>query len=90
MGERTVTKVPSAGPAARSNLRPLSTSTGSLPNHQRWFVEEDLKLMKNRLTVENWSGKSLEAVQQDFHAKIFAKNLTLAQGRYPDLAGKNR
>jgi len=52
--------------------------------HQRWFVEEDLKLMKNRLAMENWSGKSLEAVQQDFHAKTFAKNLTLALAHHSE------
>lgn len=42
---------------------------------QRWPVEEDYKAMKSRLEVENWSGKSVEAVYQDFHATIFAKNL---------------
>lgn len=52
--------------------------------HQRWFVEEDLKLMKNRLVVENWSGKSIEAVHQDFYAKIFAKNLTLALAHHSE------
>lgn len=56
--------------------------------HQRWFVEEDLKLMKNRLSVENWSGKSLQAVQQDFHAKIFAKNLTLALAHHFEPRGQ--
>ena len=42
---------------------------------RRWPVEEDYKAMKSRLEVENWSGKSVEAVYQDFHATIFAKNL---------------
>jgi hypothetical protein len=42
---------------------------------RRWSVEEDYKAMKSRLEVENWSGKSVEAVYQDFHATIFAKNL---------------
>ena len=51
-------------------------------------MEEDLKLMKNRLSVENWSGKSLEAVQQDFHAKIFAKNLTLALVHHSEARGQ--
>ena len=44
--------------------------------HQRWPVEEDYKAMKHRIQIENFSGKSLESVYQDFHAKIFAKNLT--------------
>ncbi len=44
--------------------------------HQRWPVEEDYKVIKSRTEVENWSGKSVWACYQDFHAKIFTKNLT--------------
>jgi len=42
---------------------------------QRWLIEEDFKAIKSRLEVENWSGKSVESIRQDFHATIFAKNL---------------
>lgn len=44
--------------------------------HLRWPVEEDYKAMKSRIEVENWSGKSVLAIYQDFHAKVFTKNLT--------------
>jgi len=44
--------------------------------HERWPVEEDYKVMKSRVEVENWSGESVLAIYQDFHAKIFTKNLT--------------
>jgi hypothetical protein len=44
--------------------------------HCRWPVEEDYKVMKSRIEIENWSGKSVLAVYQDFHAKVFTKNLT--------------
>jgi hypothetical protein len=44
--------------------------------HDRWPVEEDYKAMKSRMEVENWSGESVSAVYQDFHAKVFTKNLT--------------
>lgn len=44
--------------------------------HCRWPVEEDYKTMKCRLQIENFSGKSTLSVYQDFHAKIFSKNLT--------------
>lgn len=44
--------------------------------HCRWPVEEDFKTMKCRLQVENFSGKSALSVYQDFHAKVFSKNLT--------------
>jgi hypothetical protein len=44
--------------------------------HLRWPVEEDYKVMKRRIEVENFSGKSVLSVYQDFHAKVFSKNLT--------------
>jgi len=44
--------------------------------HLRWPVEEDYKALKYRLQVENWSGKTVQSVYQDFHAKCFSKNLT--------------
>jgi hypothetical protein len=31
--------------------------------------------LKYRLEVENFSGKSVHSVYQDFHAKVFSKNL---------------
>jgi hypothetical protein len=43
--------------------------------HLRWTVEEDYKTMKCRLELENFSGKSVLSVYQDFHAKVFTKNL---------------
>lgn len=45
---------------------------------ERWPVEEDYKSMKCWLEVENFSGKSVLSIQQDFHAKIVSKNLTSA------------
>lgn len=41
----------------------------------RWPVEEDYKMMKSRLEVENWSGQSVLAIYQEFHASVFTKNL---------------
>ncbi len=43
---------------------------------KRWGVEEDYKRLKHRIEIENFSGKSPESIYQDFHAKIFSKNLT--------------
>jgi hypothetical protein len=43
---------------------------------ERWSVETDYRRIKIRFEVENWSGKSVEAVCQDFHAAIFAKNFS--------------
>lgn len=44
--------------------------------HKRWPVEEDYKVMKTRVEIGNFSGKSVLSIYQDFHAKVFAKNLT--------------
>lgn len=44
--------------------------------HFRWGVEENYKHMKSRIEVENFSGKSVESIYQDFHAKVFSMNLT--------------
>lgn len=43
---------------------------------RRWAVEEAFKQLKCRLTAENFSGKSVLAVEQDFHARVLLMNLT--------------
>ena len=43
--------------------------------HSRWRVEEAFKRLKHRLALENTSGLTWLAAQQDFHAKILADNL---------------
>lgn len=44
--------------------------------HDRWPVEEDYKVMKCRIEMENFSGQSELSVYQDFHARVFSKNIT--------------
>ncbi len=44
--------------------------------HLRWPIEEDYKTVKYRLQIENFSGKTVHSVYQDFHAKMFSKNFT--------------
>jgi hypothetical protein len=39
--------------------------------HYRWNIEEAYKLLKSRLQLEAFSGKTALAVKQDFFAKIF-------------------
>lgn len=43
--------------------------------HYRWQEEEAYKLLKNRIEIENFSGKTAKAVKQDFHAKVFLMTL---------------
>ena len=46
--------------------------------HQRWGIEEGYKLLKERLDLEDFSGKTAKAVKQDFHAKILMMTLCAA------------
>ena len=39
-------------------------------------MKKTTKKMKSWIEIENFSGKSVESVHQDFYAKVFAKNLT--------------
>ena len=41
--------------------------------HQRWRIEECLKLLKCRLAVEHFSGELPDSVRQDFLAKVTVK-----------------
>ena len=43
---------------------------------QRWGVEEAYKTLKARLDVIHFSGKTVQAVQQDFYAKVLLITLT--------------
>jgi len=45
---------------------------------KRWPIEEKYKVAKCRIQIENFSGKSVEAIYQDFYAKLFTLNLTAA------------
>lgn len=46
--------------------------------HYRWNEEEAYKLLKSRIELEAFSGKTARAVKQDFHAKIFLMTLCAA------------
>lgn len=46
--------------------------------HYRWNEEEAYKLLKSRVELEDFSGKTARAVKQDFFAKIFLMTLCAA------------
>jgi len=46
--------------------------------HYRWNEEEAYKLLKDRIELEDFSGKTAKAVRQDFHAKVFLITLCAA------------
>lgn len=43
--------------------------------HYRWGIETYYGLLKSRLDLENFTGRSPEAVRQDVYATIFLNNL---------------
>jgi hypothetical protein len=50
--------------------------------HYRWNEEEAYKLLKCRIELEDFSGKTAKAVKQDFFAKVFLMTLCAAYA-YP-------
>ena len=60
--------------------------------HHRWGIEEGYKAVKCRAEIENFSGKSVHSVMQDFHAKIVTTNLTalLAHQAQSEVAATER
>ena len=62
---------------ATSLLDPKVYATDAFgPLYQkRWGVETYYHRLKSRLDLENFTGRSVEAVRQDFHAAIFLSNL---------------
>jgi hypothetical protein len=42
--------------------------------HQRWGIETFFHILKNRLSLENFTGNSALAVQQDFYVTMFLSN----------------
>jgi len=44
--------------------------------HKRWQIEEGYKRQKSWLEIENFTGKSVLSVRQDYHARILSLNLT--------------
>ncbi len=43
--------------------------------HQRWGIETYYGLIKSRLDLENFSGRSAEAIRQDLYSTIFLSNM---------------
>lgn len=44
--------------------------------HLRWQIEENYKFLKHVVEIEHFSGKSVQAIKQDFYARIFMANMT--------------
>lgn len=61
----------------------------------RWGVETYFDLLKNRLNLENFTGKTSESVRQDFYATILISNLETiytreANEKLEDRSAKNK
>ncbi len=59
--------------------------------HWRWNHETYHQMLKGRLDLENWSGKTLEAVRQDLQAAVLVSNLEslLSQEAQEQLTAQN-
>lgn len=51
------------------------TAEFALLYHCRWGIETYYFLLKSRLSLENFSGKTAESIRQDFHAAVLLANL---------------
>ncbi|MEN9021403.1 MAG: IS4 family transposase [Verrucomicrobiales bacterium] len=45
--------------------------------HERWAVEEGIKTAKCKIEVENWTGKTVHSVEQDFQARVVCQNIAV-------------
>ena len=43
--------------------------------HRRWRIETFFSVLKSRLNLENFTGKSVECIKQDFYATVFISGL---------------
>lgn len=59
--------------------------------HMRWNHETYHQMLKGRLDLENWSGKTVESVHQDLQAAVFVSNVEslLSQEAQEDLSAKD-
>jgi len=57
------------------NAQLYPTEEFAMVYHWRWGIETYYGRLKGRLDLENWSGKTEEAIRQDFHAAVFLSNL---------------
>jgi hypothetical protein len=55
--------------------------------HERWTVEEGIKTSKCKTEFENWTGKTVHSIYQDFYARVLCQNLAavLAAAAQPEL-----
>ena len=59
--------------------------------YKRWGIETYFHVLKSHLTIDNFTGKSVEAILQDFHSTIFVSGLEtiISAQANQQLAGKN-
>lgn len=52
--------------------------------HQRWFVEEDFKLLKKRVWVESFPAINPEAITHHYYATLLARNIAALLWFFPE------
>ncbi|MFT5191292.1 MAG: hypothetical protein ACI9DF_006047 [Verrucomicrobiales bacterium] len=46
--------------------------------HDRWTVEEWIKTTKCKIEMENWTGRTVHSIYQDFYARVLCQNLAVS------------
>lgn len=46
--------------------------------HERWTVEEGIKTTKCKIEMENWTGRTVHSIYQDFYARVLSQNLAVS------------
>ncbi len=44
----------------------------------RWAVEEGMKTTKCKIEIENWTGRTVHSIYQDFYALLLCQNLAVS------------
>jgi hypothetical protein len=46
--------------------------------HEPWTAEEGIKTTKCKVEMENWTGKTVHSIYQDFHARVLCQNMAVS------------
>lgn len=54
------------------------------PDRERWEIEVNYDRLKNKMELENYSGKLENTISQDFYSSIYIFNLAMIlRNKYP-------
>jgi hypothetical protein len=60
-----------------TDLKAYPTALFTNLYHQCWGIEEDYKVLKNHLNIDNYSSVSVEGILQELYAELLTKSLNI-------------